>query len=131
MSDAEVIVVGAGPAGAATAARLAAEGVDVLLLDRARFPREKACAEFLSPGTVDALARLGVLEQAAALGAWQRGMRVVTPGADFTLAYEPGKRGLGIARTALDSLLVENAVAAGARRAGRRDRARRARRTAA
>ena len=68
MTDAEVIVAGGGPAGAATAARLAGEGVDVLVLDRASFPREKACAEFLSPGAVAALDRLGVLADAAALG---------------------------------------------------------------
>ena len=47
--DAEVIVVGGGPAGAATAWSLSREGADVLVLDRARFPRDKICAEYLSP----------------------------------------------------------------------------------
>ena len=112
---ADVVVVGAGPAGAATAARLAAAGVDVLLLDRARFPRDKACAEFLSPGAVAELSRAGVLEAAAAAGAWQRGMRIVSGGSEFVLAYDGGRRGLGIARRTLDALLVDRAVACGAR----------------
>ena len=115
MTDAEVIVVGGGPAGAATAAWLASGGVDVLVLDRAAFPREKACAEFLSPGAVGALERLGVLEVVAAAGAWQEGMRIETERASFTLRYREGRRGLGVARPALDALLLERARAAGAR----------------
>lgn len=115
MSDAQVIVVGGGPAGAATASRLAAGGVDVLVLDRARFPREKACAEFLSPGTVAALGGLGVLEAASAAGAWQKGIGIVTASAELTLAYADGRRGLGIARPFLDTLLLRQAVACGAR----------------
>ena len=59
--DAAVIVVGAGPAGAATAWALARAGVDVLLLDRARFPRDKPCAEYLSPQASRILADMGVL----------------------------------------------------------------------
>ena len=47
--DAEVIVVGGGPAGSATAWALARAGVDALVLDRAWFPRDKVCAEYLSP----------------------------------------------------------------------------------
>ena len=115
MTDAEVVVAGGGPAGAATAARLAADGVDVALFDRARFPREKACAEFLSPGAVAALERLGVLADAAAHGAWQEGMRIAAESAEFRLRYDDGRRGLGIARPVLDGLLLERARAAGAR----------------
>src|SRR5207302_8007051 len=61
--DAEVIVVGGGPAGAATAWALAKEGVDVLVLDRARFPRDKICAEYLSPEASRILADMGVLDE--------------------------------------------------------------------
>lgn len=114
MTDAEVIVVGGGPAGAATATRLAAGGFDVLVLDRATFPREKACAEFLSPGAVSELDRLGVIGAAAAVGAWQDGMRIVSRRAAFTLRYEEGRRGLGIARPQLDRLLLERARDEGA-----------------
>jgi flavin-dependent dehydrogenase len=121
VTDAEVIVAGGGPAGAATAARLAAEGVDVLVLDRASFPREKACAEFLSPGAVDCLAQLGVLAPAAAAGAWQDGMRIVTERAAFTLRYRGGRHGLGVARSVLDVLLLRGAAEAGARARERTD----------
>jgi len=115
MTDADVIVVGGGPAGSATAARLAEAGADVLVLDRAGFPREKACAEFLSPGAVAALERLGVLEAAGARGAWQLGMRIVSERAEFTVRYRDGRRGLGIPRPALDAMLLDRARSAGAR----------------
>lgn len=115
MTDAEVIVAGGGPAGSATAAWLASAGVDVLVLDRAAFPREKACAEFLSPGAVAALERLGVLDAAGSRGAWQEGMRIVSERASFTLRYREGRRGLGIPRPVLDTLLLARAREAGAR----------------
>jgi len=57
----DAIVVGGGPAGSATALLLARAGASVLLLDRARFPRHKACSEYLSPATTPILERLGVL----------------------------------------------------------------------
>ncbi len=115
MTDAEVIVAGGGPAGSATAARLAAEGIDVLLLDRATFPRDKTCAEFLSPGAVAALGRLGVLEDVASHGAWQLGMEIVGQRGAFTLRYRDGRRGLGVSRRVLDARLLERARSAGAR----------------
>lgn len=55
MRHAEVAIVGAGPAGTSCAARLAAAGVDVLLLDRAAFPRPKPCAGWLTPRVFDLL----------------------------------------------------------------------------
>ena len=106
--------MGGGPAGAATATWLAADGVDVVLFDRARFPREKACAEFLSPGAVAALDRLGIREHASSVGAWQEGMRIASDSAEFTLRYDEGRRGLGVARPVLDALLLERSRAAGA-----------------
>ena len=54
--DADVIVIGAGPAGAATAAHLARSGVDVLLVDRERFPRDKVCGDFVGPVALGELA---------------------------------------------------------------------------
>src|SRR2546429_4590856 len=55
----DIVVVGAGPAGATTALLLARAGASVLLMDRARFPRDKACSEYLSPATTEILERLG------------------------------------------------------------------------
>ena len=59
----DVIVVGAGPAGAATAILLCERGLDVLVLDRAAFPRPKLCGEYLSPESARILDRLGVLKR--------------------------------------------------------------------
>jgi hypothetical protein len=56
--DAEVIVVGGGPAGAALALRLAEDGRDVLVLERSRFPRDKPCGDCLNPGAVAELRHL-------------------------------------------------------------------------
>ena len=58
--DADVIVVGAGPAGASLAAKLAVTGVDTMLLDRAYFPRDKVCGDFVGPAALAELATLGI-----------------------------------------------------------------------
>ncbi len=58
--EAEVIVVGAGPAGSSAAFHLARAGVDVLLLEKAEFPREKVCGDGLTPRAVHQLIRMGV-----------------------------------------------------------------------
>lgn len=57
--DAAVVVVGAGPAGATAAMRLHRAGVPVVLLDRARFPRDKICGDLLPPRTFPLLEQAG------------------------------------------------------------------------
>src|SRR5262245_55026545 len=77
----DVAVVGAGPAGAATATHLARAGWRVVLVDRALFPRDKPCAESLSPAAEPLLAELGALEEVeAARPARLRGYRIYAPG---------------------------------------------------
>jgi len=111
----DAVVVGAGPAGSATAARLAASGLTVALLDRARFPRPKPCAEYVSPGAVAALERLGVLPAILAERPQRlRGMRILAPGAEFTGTFLAGA-GLALPRERLDQRLAEFALARGAR----------------
>ena len=66
MHDADVIVVGAGPAGSATALRLARAGASVTLVERARFPRRKVCGEYLNAGAVRALREHDVILPAPA-----------------------------------------------------------------
>jgi flavin-dependent dehydrogenase len=122
--DAEVIVVGAGPAGAATAWSLARAGVDVLMLDRARFPRDKVCAEYLSPQASRILHEMGALEGVEAAGAAQlAGMLVRSPsGAEILGEFAAAHgfrgfrdRGLALRRRDLDALVLARARAAGAR----------------
>ena len=122
--DADVIVVGGGPAGASVAAFLAREGVDVCLLDRARFPREKPCAEYLSPEASRVLASLGVLHEVEAAGAAELdGMVVRAPsGRSFHGAFATARgfrgfreRGLALRRIHLDDLVLGAARGAGAR----------------
>jgi geranylgeranyl reductase family protein len=124
LRDAEVIVVGGGPAGSTTAFFLARAGCDVLLLDRATFPRDKPCSEYLSPQA----SRL--LHEMDALDALERessarltGMRVRSPdGTTFQGSFSAntgyrGFRDYGIAvrRTILDATLLARAKRAGAR----------------
>src|SRR5687767_7519136 len=64
----QIVVVGAGPAGASLAIRLAASGFEVTLVEREKFPRHKLCGEFVSPECLDHFAELGVLEEMFAIG---------------------------------------------------------------
>lgn len=59
-NDADVIVVGAGPAGATTAYYLAQAGLDVLLLEKSAFPRDKVCGDGLTPRAVKQLTAMGI-----------------------------------------------------------------------
>jgi geranylgeranyl reductase family protein len=119
-----VVVVGGGPAGASTAFFLAQAGLDVTILDRARFPRDKACSEYMSPEASRILHQMGALGQVEAAGAAQLvGMRVQSPNGttvqgEFAGAHRYrgfSDRGLAIRRTVLDSILLDRARAAGAK----------------
>ena len=120
MTRVDVAVVGAGPAGAATAILLAERGWSTLLLDKASFPRPKICGEYLSPEAARVLDRLGVLKDVDAAGAQPlRGMRIVAPdGTALTGRYPTdgpwrGYRdhALAIPREVFDTILVERARA--------------------
>lgn len=64
----DVIVVGAGPGGSATAYFLAQAGLDVLLLDKAEFPRDKTCGDGLTPRALDVLRQMDILSQVSEAG---------------------------------------------------------------
>ena len=122
--DADVIVVGGGPAGASTAWSLARAGIDVLVLDRARFPRDKVCAEYLSPQASRIFSDMGVLDEIEAAGAAQlAGMTMRAPDGTMFHAEFAGvkgfaayrNRGLALRRTVLDEILLRRARSAGAR----------------
>jgi menaquinone-9 beta-reductase len=116
--DAEVIVVGGGPAGSSTAAALAELGHRVLLLDKASFPRHKPCSDYVNPAGARLLAEMGLLEQLLDAGAHSMdGMLVHAPNGDRFLANyakaEPGRAAIGLSRFHLDHLLLERAISTG------------------
>src|SRR5690349_19116062 len=76
----DVIIAGAGPAGASCAAFCARRGMRVALLDRARFPRDKVCGDYLNPRCWEVFERLGVAGKVLALP------RHETPGFLFSTA---------------------------------------------
>lgn len=124
MKSADVIVAGAGPAGSSVAYALARAGLDVLVLDRARFPRSKPCAEYLSPEASRILADMGALERVEQSGAAALvGVEVRSPNGavlrgDFAASHgfrAFRDRGLSVRREVLDAILVDRARIAGAR----------------
>ncbi len=113
----EVLIVGAGPAGASLAARLSQEGWDCVLVDRARFPRRKPCAGCFAPKCFPSLRRLG-LEEVVKTGRKISFLELRVPGRSVRL--ETGRNPLGgdfyvFPRERFDSLLVETARSRGAR----------------
>jgi flavin-dependent dehydrogenase len=106
-----VIVIGAGPAGSAAAARLAAAGLRVLLIDSAAMPRAKLCGSCLSPAAMRELASLpGGAPLAPPVLPLERVRLVTAAGA----AGLPLPGGGVVSREALDTAGVRRAIAAGA-----------------
>ncbi|MCV7260512.1 NAD(P)/FAD-dependent oxidoreductase [Mycobacterium shimoidei] len=116
-SNADLVVVGAGPAGSAAAAWAARAGHDVLVIDSANFPRDKSCGDGLTPRAVAELERLG-------LGEWldarirHRGLRMSGFGSSVEVDW-PGpsfpSTGSAVARVELDDRIRKVAEDAGAR----------------
>jgi geranylgeranyl reductase family protein len=106
-------VVGAGPAGAAAALTLARAGLEVLLLDRSDFPRNKPCAGGLSGAARSELKRLELWTAVEALAYPIPSARIVAPSGQ-EMILEGGASGHVLDRVRLDALLVEAAVQAGA-----------------
>jgi len=117
--DADVIVVGAGPAGSAAAHYLAAAGLEVLLLEKSTFPRDKICGDGLTPRAVSELVRMGVPMPAE--DGWMRnkGLRVHGGGHVVHLPWPEIERypnyGMAKSRMSLDQTLAYHARATGAK----------------
>lgn len=113
-----VVIVGAGPAGASLAIRLAAAGHAATLVEKERFPREKLCGEFISPECFRHFAELGVRDEILSLGGARltetrffdaRGRSVAVP----TRWFGHGEFALSLSRARMDAALLSRARAAG------------------
>ncbi len=116
--ETDVLVVGAGPGGSAAAYHLARHGLDVTVLERTSFPREKVCGDGLTPRSVRALVRMGI-DPAGPGFARVVGLRVYSRRTMIELPW-PKLRdfpdyGLVRTRADLDALLAARARGAGAR----------------
>ena len=117
--DADVIVVGAGPSGSTTAYYLAQAGLNVLLLEKSRFPRDKVCGDGLTPRAVKSLVAMGVDVSEEAGWLRNKGLRVIGGGLRLELPWPElsSYPGYGLVRTraSLDEQLARRAQAAGAK----------------
>ena len=117
--DADVIVVGAGPAGSAAAHYLAGAGKQVLLLEKATFPRDKICGDGLTPRAVAELVRMGVPTREEDGWIRNKGLRVAGGGHTIHLPWPEIERypnyGLVRSRMDLDMTLAYHARSTGAK----------------
>ena len=117
--DADVVVVGAGPGGSAAAWALAQSGLDVLLLEKTAFPREKVCGDGLTPRAVKSLVDLGIDTSPANGFLRNHGLRIIGGGMRLELPWPDLATypdfGLVRPRLDFDELLVRHAQKAGAR----------------
>ena len=121
MDNADVIVIGGGPAGCSAAIGLSRLGYNVMLCDQAKFPRDKVCGEFISPAADPILDRLGILSRIETLNPKRlKGVCISSyEGEEFSIDYplQPGlaerPTSLSVSRYELDSLFVEEAKRAG------------------
>ena len=121
VTHADVVVVGAGPAGAATARFLADAGRDVVVIERATFPRDKVCGDALTPRAVRALQRLGLHQEAEGrVPGWhrQRGLRMYGGRTVLDLPWPElpdwPAHSVTATRELFDHTLAQHAVAGGA-----------------
>lgn len=111
----DAVIVGAGPGGSATAHFLSRHGLDVLLLDRFDFPRDKTCGDGLTPRALRVLDQMGILDNVARVACPVAAYNVVAPNGRETSAPIPSEQGaLVVKRLLLDHIIQQRALASGA-----------------
>jgi geranylgeranyl reductase family protein len=111
MTACDVLIVGGGPAGSSCAWRLARAGLDVVVLDRARFPRDKVCAGWVTPAVMEAL---GIDLDAYAAGRTLQpitGFRTSVMGRGEVLTRYPAPVSYGIRRCEFDDFMLRRSGA--------------------
>ncbi len=115
--DCEVLVIGGGPSGAATAYWLASAGYDVLVVEKKHFPREKTCGDGLTPRSVRQLEDMGLAEALAGHHRYD-GLRALAFGKELLLRWpdhpDLPNYGYVVTRSDLDDLVAGHAEKAGA-----------------
>ncbi|MGA1449142.1 MAG: geranylgeranyl reductase family protein [Candidatus Nanopelagicales bacterium] len=118
LSDADVIVVGAGPSGSTTSYYLAQQGLKVLLLEKTKFPREKVCGDGLTPRSVKQLLDMGIEPTEANGWIKNKGLRIIAGKHRLELNWPELESfpNYGLVRTRhdFDEILAQRAKAAGA-----------------
>ncbi len=114
LDEAEIVVIGAGPAGSAAALTLASHGHDVLIIDKAAFPRDKPCGDGLPRFAVSCLERLGLGEVLRESPLIEGGRLVCNHASEELKGYRHG-HGRCVTRVQLDLALLNRALEAGAR----------------
>jgi geranylgeranyl reductase family protein len=111
----DAVIVGAGPGGSAAAYFLSRRGLDVLLLDRADFPRDKTCGDGLTPRALRVLDQMGILPEVERVGCRVGAYEVVAPDGRVTSAPITAEHGaLVVPRSELDDIVLRRAVQSGA-----------------
>jgi geranylgeranyl reductase family protein len=116
----DVVIIGAGPAGSAAGHYLAKQGLDVLLLDKFDFPRDKTCGDALLPRALGVLAEMDILDDLLRLGCRTSGLKIFAPRGHSTVTPIPRQKEwpshtLVVPRLTLDHIILERAVASGAK----------------
>jgi menaquinone-9 beta-reductase len=114
MNNVDVAIIGAGPAGSATAIGLARRGYEVALIDKKLFPRDKLCGDFVNPINWAVFSELGVEDRVLAQPrAEVTGFRITTAAGSNAAAQFSSSIGLGLRRAYLDQVLLDRAAALG------------------
>jgi geranylgeranyl reductase family protein len=113
----DVLVIGAGPAGSAAGYWLARHGLDVVMVDKKTFPREKTCGDGLTPRAVKQLGDMGLADELSQFHRYE-GLRATAHGRELELQWPSHpiypQHGYVVRRRELDTMVARNAERAGA-----------------